>query len=317
MNWRHFGGGWPEYVPVGQRIARAKARAAKQAKRAGREPEPVMITGRGMATTFWGQAWCKNLESHSDISNRLPRGKTYARNGSVTDLAITKGRVEAVVAGSMVYDVAISIASIAPEKWRSIKRDCATSIGSLIDLLSGRLADDVMQRLVKPGDGMFPSPREISVKCSCPDGARICKHIAAVFYGVGHRLDTKPDLLFLLRGVSQTDLVAAATKESVSQAVRGQSAHTLAAADLSAIFGIDLGASSEPKVMDQAVARRVKPAVRKQPAKAKGPAKTQEPVRKSAPKKKVTAKQKPSTSRTPIAIRKKAGKKPRGRTKGK
>jgi uncharacterized Zn finger protein len=320
MDWRDFRGGWPEYVPVHKRRAQAEARAAKQAKRAGREPEPVHILGRGIATTFWGQSWCKNLESYSDISNRLPRGKTYARNGSVVDLVVTRGRVEAVVAGSMVYDIAFAISPIAPEKWRAIKRDCATSIGSLIDLLSGRLADDVMKRLVKPGEGMFPSPREINVKCSCPDGARICKHIAAVFYGIGHRLDSKPDLLFLLRGVDQTDLVAAATKESVSRAVRGMSAHALADDDLSEIFGIDLGAST-PMDVPAASLRSTQPADRKQPAKVKKPSR-KAPAKKNAPaKKKAVAKKKPTgkpktaSARTSAASRKTAATKMARRTK--
>jgi len=309
MNWRDIRGGWPEYVPVHQRLARAKERAVKQAKRAGRTPEPVRMSGRDIATTFWGQSWCKNLENYSDISNRLPRGKTYARNGSVVDLAVSRGRVEAIVAGSMAYDIAIAISPITPGKWRAIKRDCATSIGSLIDLLSGQLADDVMERLVRPGDGMFPSPREINVTCSCPDGARICKHIAAVFYGIGHRLDTKPELLFLLRGVDQTDLVAAATKASVSQAVRGTSAHALAEDDLSAIFGIDLGASAALMEVPAAAPRHTKSAARKRPAKAK------KPGRKPTAKKNPTAKKKTASPRTSTSQRKKAAKKTARRTK--
>lgn len=237
---------WPEYVPVGKRIAAAEKRAARQAARAGRAPEPVRITGRDIARTFWGKSWCRHLESYSDFSNRLPRGRTYARNGSVTDLAITRGRIEAVVAGSMVYDVVIAISPLAAPKWQAIKADCATSIGSLVDLLTGRLDDDVMRRLTRAGDGMFPTPREVNVTCSCPDGARLCKHLAAVFYGIGNRLDTRPELLFTLRGVDQTELVAAATKESVARAVRVDDAHALASDDLSAIFGIDLGAAPRP-----------------------------------------------------------------------
>ena len=241
MAWYGDFGGWSEYVPVGKRIEAAKKHAAKRAKWAGRTAEPVQIKGRAIATTFWGKSWCRHLEHYSDFSNRLPRGRTYARNGSIADLLVTRGRIEAVVAGSEVYDVAIAISPLAPEKWRAIRRDCATSIGSLIDLLTGRMADDVMRRLVRPDDGMFPTPRQINVKCSCPDGARLCKHLAAVLYGIGHRLDTRPELLFLLRGVDQQELVATATKESVSLAVRGDAADALADDDLGAIFGIDLG----------------------------------------------------------------------------
>lgn len=275
MRWGMSRGDWPAYVPVAKRVATAKARAAKRARRAGREPEPVRVAGREIATTFWGKSWCRNLECFSDFASRLPRGRAYLRNGSVVDLVITRSRIEATVAGSMVYDVAVTIASLSPVKWRAIKTECATSIGSLIDLLSGRLSDDVMQRLVKRGVGMFPSPQEIHVTCTCPDGARICKHLAAVFYAIGHRLDTRPELLFLLRGVDQAELVTAATKESVSRAVRGDAAHALADADLSAIFGIDLGSSvargteaaaPTKKLAAKAAMKKIKRVTKRKPA---------------------------------------------------
>lgn len=299
MRWGGYGG-WPEYVPVGKRIADAKKRAARRAEASGRKPEPVTITGPGIAKSFWGKAWCKNLESYSDFSNRLPRGRTYARNGSVVDLLVTRGRIEAVVAGSMVYDVAIAIGPLSPPKWRAIKADCADSIGSLVELLTGRLDDDVMRRLARPGDGMFPSPRELNLKCSCPDGARLCKHLAAVLYGIGARLDTQPELLFVLRGVDQTQLVAAATKESVSRAVRGEAAHAIAADDLSAIFGIDLGQAAKPP----------RPRVGRRPT-TQAPAKPARPrerltAKKPAATKKPAAKKKPAPTKKPAAGRKKA-----------
>lgn len=285
MRWGGYDG-WPGYVPVRNRIASAQKRAAKRAKAFGRQPEPVTITGSGIAKTFWGKSWCRNLESYSDFSNRLPRGRTYARNGSVVDLLVTRGRIEAIVAGSMVYDVTIAIGPLSPAKWRAIKADCASSIGSLVDLLTGRLDDDVMLRLVKPGEGMFPSPREVNVKCSCPDGARLCKHLAAVLYGVGARLDTQPELLFLLRGVDQAELIAAATKESVSRAVRGDAAHALADDNLAAIFGIDLGGGASPPPPGRTAKPRRKTARPAKPAKATRPraAKPQKKKRKQPQK---------------------------------
>lgn len=277
MRWGGYGG-WPEYVPVHKRIESAKKRAAKRAKAAGRQPEPVTITGSGIAKTFWGKSWCRNLEHYSDFANRLPRGRTYVRNGSVVDLLVSRGRIEAVVAGSMVYDITIAIKPLAAAKWRAIKADCAGSIGSLVDLLTGRLDDDAMRRLVRPGDGMFPSPREVNMACSCPDGARLCKHLAAVLYGVGARLDTRPELLFLLRGVEQAELVAAATKESVAKAVRGDDAHALAADDLSAIFGVDLGSPAASPPTARPARSRNSPAEAKKPAPKRKPAPQRKPA---------------------------------------
>jgi uncharacterized Zn finger protein len=285
MGWYGFDDDGPGYVPAWKRVATARRQAEKEAKRSGRQAEPVVIDGREIVTTFWGKAWCRNLESYSDFSNRLPRGRTYARNGSVADLHVTEGRIDAVVAGSRVYDVVIEIEYLSPTTWRAIKRDCATSIGSLLDLLAGRLADDVMRRLTQPADGMFPTPRQIELSCSCPDGARLCKHLAAVLYGIGHRLDTQPELLFLLRGVNQQELVSVATKESVSQAVRGQAVSGLADADLGDIFGIELG-TTEVQPVTAAKRRRtaVAGAVKKKSAKKKNAKKTS--ARKKTVKKK-------------------------------
>ena len=126
MRWNSYGGGWPEYVPVAARIERAAKKAAKRAKAAGRQPEPVKITGSGIAKTFWGKSWCQNLERYSDFSSRLPRGRTYARNGSVVDLLLTRGRIDAMVAGSMAYDVAITIAALPPRAWRAIKASASS-----------------------------------------------------------------------------------------------------------------------------------------------------------------------------------------------
>jgi uncharacterized Zn finger protein len=314
MRWNSDGGGWPEYVPVAARIERAAKKAAKRAKAAGRQPEPVTITGSGIAKTFWGKSWCRNLESYSDFSSRLPRGRTYARNGSVVDLLLTRGRIDAVVAGSTAYDVAITIAALPPRGWRAIKSDCASSIGSLVDLLSGRLADDVMRRLARPCDGMFPGPREVKLACSCPDGARLCKHLAAVLYAIGNRLDTRPELLFLLRGVDQTELVAAATKESVSRAVRGDAAHALADDDLAGIFGIEI-AGGEPPAAARATARAKKQAKPKprtaKPKAAKPKAAKQKPKAKAAKPRPKPGKRKPKAKPAARKPAKRSTRKPR------
>ena len=298
MGWYGMDDEWPEYVPVFRRVAAARRHAEQRAEQSGRAAEPVRISGREIVKTFWGKAWCRNLENYSDFSNRLPRGRTYARNGSVADVHVTQGLVEAVVAGSYAYDVRIEINPLAASTWRAIKRDCATSIGSLLDLLAGRLADDVMRRLTQPDDGMFPSPRQIALRCSCPDGARLCKHLAAVLYAIGHRLDTQPELLFLLRGVDQQELVAAATKESVSQAVRGQVVSELAEDDLGAIFGINLGAAAAAKTKTATKKRSTKKlSVQKAKASKKAKEKAvQQPAVKKAAKK--TAAQKTAAQKT-------------------
>jgi uncharacterized Zn finger protein len=248
MSWY---GGWRPYVPVAQRRARAAVQAAKLAKKEKRELAPVQIAGRAIAHSFWGQAWCENLERYSDFANRLPRGRTYARNGSIVDLQIKTGKIEALVSGSELYRVRIAIRTLPPAIWKRIKQDCAQSIDSLIDLLQGRFSEGVMGRLTQPQDGLFPRPGEIDIRCSCPDFATLCKHAAAVLYGVGARLDTAPEMLFTLRHVDHFELVCqAADAASLDRTLAAGSAGTLAGADLGEVFGIDLAADSADLAQD-------------------------------------------------------------------
>ena len=100
--------GFRPYVTVGTRRAQAAREIAKLRKK-GRQTSPVVIEGRTIAVTFWGEAWCDNLERYSDFANRLPRGRTYVRNGSVVDLQVAPGNVTALVSGSTLYDVKVSV----------------------------------------------------------------------------------------------------------------------------------------------------------------------------------------------------------------
>jgi hypothetical protein len=231
--------GWGDYVPVAERRRKADQKVAKL-KKQGRVIEPVTIAGRAIATTFWGKAWCENLEHYSDYESRLPKGRTYVRNGSVVDLQIGAGVVTAMVAGSELYHARITITPVASARWKAICRDCAGTIDSLVELLQGRLAQGVMDRVCRADDGLFPKPSEIKLSCSCPDWASMCKHVAAVLYGVGARLDAKPELLFALRGVDPSDLVAHASLGAIPPRATGAPGNVLAGGDLAALFGLDI-----------------------------------------------------------------------------
>jgi uncharacterized Zn finger protein len=240
---RYGYGGWDPYVPVAERKRLAERKAKRRLKK-GQSLAPIRITARKIATTFWGIAWCDNLEHYSDFANRLPRGRTYARNGSIVDLQIKSGKITALVAGSSPYDVCISIKKLNAKHWNQLRRDCAESIHSLIDLMRGKLPDEALHRLTDPKKGMFPTPREISLSCNCPDGAGLCKHLAAVLYGVGHRLDSEPELFFRLRGVNQQDLISdALSDQSVDTALGLDQGSVIDSGELESIFGIDLTVS--------------------------------------------------------------------------
>lgn len=192
-----------------------------------------------------GKAWCKNLESYSDYSNRLPRGRTYVRNGSVIDLKMMAGEITALVSGSSIYKVKIAIAKVVTNKWNKIVDECAGKIDSLIELLQGKFSKAVMEIITDPKKGLFPDPKEIKLSCSCPDRADMCKHVAAVLYGVGARLDDKPEELFMLRQADHIELIAKASTTALIKTATDQSNQVLADSDLSSLFGIDMGDASQ------------------------------------------------------------------------
>ena len=246
MAWYDYGGwSFRPYVSVTEKKARAAKAIARVAKKRGRAAEPVVIPrrGRGIATTFWGKAWCDNLERYMDFANRLPRGRTYVRNGSVVDLAIARGKVEALVAGSELYTVTVRIAQMKRARWRGVVSRCTGRIGSLVGLLRGKLSAEVLAVLADAKDGLFPEPREITMECSCPDWAGMCKHVAAVLYGVGARLDEKPELFFTLRRVDETELLSSATSGAISRADAG-AGKRIAVGKLADVFGIEIEAES-------------------------------------------------------------------------
>jgi uncharacterized Zn finger protein len=231
--------GWRPYVPVWKRRAKAEREMARLRKK-GHPVSPVVIEGRTIARTFWGKAWCDNLERYSDFENRLPRGRTYVRNGSVVDLQIAPGEINARVSGSELYKVAVKVTPVPKPRWSSICKDCAGAIDSLVELLQGRFSKGVMERICRQQTGLFPSPAEIQFSCSCPDWASMCKHVAAVLYGIGARLDTQPEFLFKLRKVNETELLARAGRD-LALAKKGPAAHKVLAAEAVAdVFGLDM-----------------------------------------------------------------------------
>jgi uncharacterized Zn finger protein len=233
---------WGEYVPVAEKRARAQSEVNKLRKK-GKAILPVEIQGRTIAASFWGKGWCDHLESFSDFENRLPRGRTYARNGSVCHLEIMPGRIEALVSGTSLYKVNITVKPLKKAVWASIKKKCSGQIGSVIELLQGKISGQVMSIVADRDSGLFPMPGEIKLDCSCPDWAVMCKHVAATMYGVGNRLDTQPELLFLLRGVDAGELIA--SHIILPEHGAAGAGEAIAADRLGDIFGIDIDNESD------------------------------------------------------------------------
>jgi len=258
--WHRYENYWPPYVPVAERKAKAAEEVARR-KKQGKGSSPIVIQGRTIASSFWGKAWCDNLERYSDYSNRLPRGRSYVRNGSVVDLQIAAGSVQALVRGSSLYEIRIRISTVSNARWVEVRNDCAGAIDSLVELLQGKFSKAVMSRITQRDTGLFPSPKEIQFKCSCPDDASMCKHIAAVLYGIGARLDSSPELLFALRGVDHLQLIAQAAESIPAKAKTAASNKVLKTDDLSSMFGIELVEPESPEPARKTASPRAKKAV--------------------------------------------------------
>jgi len=281
----YFGGwrSWPKPASKAERVARA-TRAAMKLGRGGRKLHPVVVRGRSAATSTWGKGWCTTLASYGDYENRLPRGMSYLRSGAVIDLQIERGRVEALVSGTRVYKVRIGIRPLTKARWNAMKAQCAGGITSLVALLRGELSPPIMDVIARREGGLFPASAEIDLACSCPDSVVMCKHVAAVLYGIGTRLDTEPELLFVLRGVDHHELITDAPAAAVKRGRRTSSpAGKMASAELESVFGIELADQPATGLASDETRSSGKPTKRKAPRR-KAP-KRKAPKRK-APKRK-------------------------------
>lgn len=232
-------GNWKPYVPVAERRKKAAAKV-QQAKKSGQQLEPIVLAKQTIAATFWGKSWCHHLETYSDFENRLPRGRSYVRNGSVIDLKIEPGKVLAQVMGSRLYRTAIAITPLPATSWQQLVKECTGSIASLVELLQGKFSQAVMANLCASKTGLFPQPQEIRFECSCPDWAQMCKHVAAVLYGIGARLDERPELLFVLRQVDAQELLMAQAVDLPTQTRRPARTKVLEEDALADVFGIEM-----------------------------------------------------------------------------
>jgi len=218
----------------------AEKRLAKLRKK---DPDiqPLVIEGNKIAKTWWGIAWCNNLERYADYENRIGRGRSYVKNGLVLDLRISEGIISAQVSGSSLYTVTIKIDKLPEKKWNKIIELCAERIDSIAVLLDGKFPEEFQETFMKQEDGLFPSPKEIHMDCSCPDWATMCKHVAAILYGVGAKLDTDPLLFFTLRGIDPTELIKKSIDEKMKSLLTNadkKSNRIIDEKDVERIFGI-------------------------------------------------------------------------------
>jgi uncharacterized Zn finger protein len=247
-------------VSVAEKRARAR-RKLEQLKKKHPDIRPVVVEGNTLVRTWWGKAWNGNLGKYADYANRIGRGRSYLRHGAVLDLQIKPGQVQALVQGSQgsPYTVAIKIKPVSEPVWRQIRAACAGRLASLQELLEGRFPKGLTELFTAKGSGLFPAPQEIDFHCSCPDYAYMCKHVAAVLYGIGTRLDEDPGLFFVLRKVKMDDLITQAVRdksERLLKQAKKKTARVIDDTDLGEVFGIE---------MEPAPAQKRGPATRRRP----------------------------------------------------
>jgi uncharacterized Zn finger protein len=228
--------------PTTSELKRKSEASRVSAEKKGKRLEPVVIQGRKIAKSWWGRAWCDNLERYADYESRLSRGKRYVKTGAVIDLSITKGRIQAKVQGSRKtpYKVEIRISPLSEERCQEILQKCGKRVETLEKLLSGDFPEELKELFTQRG-GLFPSSREISFSCSCPDWALMCKHVAAVLYGIGARLDENPSLFFELRGIEMGRFIDVAIANRVERMLKNAgrtSGRTIDEGDIRGLFGI-------------------------------------------------------------------------------
>ena len=237
MGWEY---GYYNKPSIAQQRRSAEKRLATLRKK-NSNIQPIVIDGRKIAKTWWGIAWCKNLERYADYENRIGRGRSYVQNGFVLDLRIAEGMVTAQVSGSKLYKITIKIDRLHDKKWKKIAAQCAKRIDSIAALVEGTFPEEFQEVFMKQGDGLFPSPKEIHMNCSCPDWATMCKHVAAALYGVGAKLDSDPLLFFTLRGIDPTALIKKSVDEKMKSLLanaRKKSKRVISEKDVGRIFGV-------------------------------------------------------------------------------
>lgn len=234
--------GFPKYVSVEEKRLKAQKSVEKLRKK-NPDISPVVIAGTKLTRTWWGKSWNDNLERYADYANRIGRGRSYVRHGAVLDLQLTEGKISALVQGSAAkpYQVNISIKPLSKDIWETLIKDCAGKIDSLQELIAGKFPKALAELFTAPGKGLFPVPKEISFNCSCPDPARMCKHVAAALYGVGARLDDDPGLFFILRNVNIHELISETVSKKAQTMLnksKVKSSRVIEDTDIAEMFGI-------------------------------------------------------------------------------
>lgn len=232
------------YAPPSQaELHRRAEQGKKRSADSGKKMDSVMITGRQIAVSWWGQAWCANLEKYADYQNRVGRGKSYVRSGAVIDLKMDGGIINAKVQGSRrtPYKVEVKIDPMPEVRYQTVLKGLSNRIENLEAFINGDFPIEMKSLITDAKIGLFPNPQEIHFSCSCPDWASMCKHVAAVLYGIGSRLDRDSHLFFAMRGIEVSDFIQKSVEEKLGVMLKNadvKSSRRIENQSLKDLFGI-------------------------------------------------------------------------------
>ncbi|MBO4336878.1 MAG: hypothetical protein J5842_02240 [Lachnospiraceae bacterium] len=230
--------------PSAQDLKQKAMASVRRAGKKGKDYEPVICRNKrgALCNSWWGQAWCDNLERYADYASRLDRGRSYVRSGTIIDLKIDGGKVTAKVQGRRrtPYKVEVRVGRLSEENCQKIIDRCIRRIESLETLAKGEFPEELKELFTEDG-ALFPTPKEISFSCSCPDWAMMCKHVAAVMYGIGLRFDENPFYFFKLRGIDPDRFIDVAVENRVERMLANAdvvSDRIIEDADFTELFGV-------------------------------------------------------------------------------
>jgi uncharacterized Zn finger protein len=159
---------------------------------------------------WWSQRWLELLDSYR-FKKRLERGRTYARQGNVLSIEFQGAKVLAKVQGSEPepYKVSLSLDSFSDEEWGYLVETMSQKAIFAAKLLAGEMPQNIEEVFTASGISLFPfTLSDVHSRCSCPDKANPCKHIAAVYYQLGDRFSEDPFVLFQLRGRTKEQIIS-------------------------------------------------------------------------------------------------------------
>ncbi|NLB21578.1 MAG: hypothetical protein GX829_12355 [Clostridium sp.] len=232
----------PYKIPTANELEKKKEKSRTRLK--GQDLKPIVIEGKTLGRTWWGKAWNHNLESYADYSNRISRGKSYVRQGMVIHLTIEEGQVFGLVQGrkKAPYEILVKISPSTEDDIKAIGEISRQHVESFESLLHGEFPKELEVLFTRKGFGLFPSPKEIDFYCSCPDHAYMCKHVAAVLYGIGSRLDEDPQLFFTLRQINGINFIKESIDVVLTDMLKGagtKTERTLSEENAKRLFGLD------------------------------------------------------------------------------